>query len=198
MNVFNGWRNKKAENRIVEDSKPADPKTVEVDRTMQNGFAELCLTHVNDEAQKKIVFKKGLEDFIQLLRDSRLQYVAVNLSAKELLLGTVLVRLEDQQRKRHRIGEFIITLAVAAKTYTFHNLTPFVSQEWSESYHHPHMNPKGHMCITSGSERIKAAIADGDLLQACHMLLTVVFTVNEVGQYVAANVRHWPLDETQE
>ena len=206
MSVFSGWRKRK--NSITENpAKPTVPEIVEtvgIDETVRNGFATLCSTHVKDDAEKEVVFKKGFDDFVQLVRNPQLQCVAINFAAGELLLGTHLVRLQDNNKMWRKIGEFIITLNVEKKEYTFQNLTPLTGMEdtgmeqfGTGLYHHPHISEYGAICMTDGAVQIKTAIADGNLLEACRILLAAVFSANP-GQYPSATVEKWPLDEIQE
>lgn len=117
----------------------------------------------------------------------------------ELILATEHVFLIDPETDcEHDIGEFIVIINRKSKLVKFENITNRIIQdikgERSLTYHHPHINSEGMLCMSEGKTELQDALTEGDLLTTVRIIVKALWSL-DVGQYGPARIEHWPLRE---
>lgn len=144
--------------------------------------------------------EQSLEDLKILIGLPEISHIAFRDGEQgfELLIGIKHVYITAKNtRKVHDIGEFIIAINRKEKRMRFINITgpmhrPIEGGGFTVAYHHPHVNEKGEMCITSGRDIINEFLTEGKISSAVRMLIKALHTVDDV-PFHEARLDNWPL-----
>ena len=170
---------------------PTTPKTIEY-RALRGQYEALC-----NEKNGHINVDKLGDDFDKLMSHPYISMLAINLARKELLIGSKAVILTDKDGCRRYIGEFIVTFFLMKNTVSFENITGarlVECQGQTYTFHHPHINAGGKMCLQEENQA-HIAISYGDLRLASEIYLAALFSYGPGAAY--RDLKHWPVYEKE-
>ena len=181
--------------RLPKKKVPTEPKEEPSPfEELQRNYVSFCKNKIGTEYRTRII----LQEFEELIRIPGLTHISFRVAGSdlELMLGTACVILTNPYtHKRHKIGEFIITINRAMKSIKFENVTnPLrIQHENTDSisiYHHPHINGAGDICMYVGRQEMMYDLVEGSIHKVAEIAVRSLWTLDE---HPFKELENWPV-----
>lgn len=163
-----------------------------VKKDMRKQYAEFCARGKPRDWNKR--YRLGIEDYDKLCMVPGVRCIGITQDGHKLIVGTECIDVPDSHSRLREIGEFVITIRQMPPNFSVENATRTIDE-----CHHPHVDPHGNMCISTGKTELQYAIVDGTFSFVVAAIIPALRMdcrhVTLRTQYQAAVLSKWPLKE---